>query len=205
MLPCLTSPSLRCPPDLSPPAHPPPPAAFQHDTKRALQGLVLPLALMAAGLGWQWYAHTIMPLWQQVRARDRACSGGLCAIHDCRGGGVRAKPCQCCLPQSLRPGCIRSPAPSQPPEPLHQRTARHTMIDPSTSTARRCASGSLWAPAMRGCSAWGTSARAAACCPSTQCHRCVPVRVCRRGNGLSCAHAVLLYAPPAGGGAQAYL
>ncbi|KAF5829680.1 hypothetical protein DUNSADRAFT_15655 [Dunaliella salina] len=41
-------------------------AAYQHDTKRALQGLLLPLALMSLGYGWLWYMHSIIPVWQQL-------------------------------------------------------------------------------------------------------------------------------------------
>jgi len=43
-----------------------PSEAYHHDTKRALQGLLLPLALMSLGYGWLWYMHSIIPVWQQL-------------------------------------------------------------------------------------------------------------------------------------------
>lgn len=36
------------------------------DEKRALLGVLAPIALMAAGYGWLWYMHTIIPGWQQA-------------------------------------------------------------------------------------------------------------------------------------------
>ncbi|KAJ9515376.1 hypothetical protein QJQ45_016371 [Haematococcus lacustris] len=33
---------------------------------RAMQGFLAPVALIALGLSWQWYMHSIMPVWQQL-------------------------------------------------------------------------------------------------------------------------------------------
>ena len=43
-----------------------PDEAMQHSTRKALAGLVAPLALMAAGYAWMWFMHSIIPLWQQL-------------------------------------------------------------------------------------------------------------------------------------------